>query len=125
MNPEGVAVAVCGSNLVFDRVFEADGGVPRDKRDVGLCAGEDVTGDTLKGWVFEADGDVPRDERDVGLCAGEDVTGDTLKGWLATWLGSTITPGAAGADVGVCKRADVGDATLPGCLLAAPSAWAF
>ena len=51
MNPEGVAVAVCGSSLVFDRVFEADGSVSNDKRDVGLCTGEDVTGNTLAGWL--------------------------------------------------------------------------
>ena len=114
MNPEGVAVAVCGSSLVFDRVFEADGGVPSDKMDVGLCAGEDVL---VFDRVGKADGAVASDKREVGLCAGDDVTVDTLTGWPAIWLGSTITPGAAGADVA--------DAMLPGCLLAAPSSWAF
>ena len=114
MNPEGVAVAACGSSLVFDRSSEAEDGAPSDKRDVGLCAGEDVL---VFGRLCKADGGVARDKRDVGLCAGEDITVDTLTGWLAIWLGSTITPGAAGADVA--------DATLPGCLLAAPSSWAF
>ena len=60
---------------------------------------------------------------DVELCTSEDVAGDTLTGWPGIWLGSTITPGAAGADVEVCERADV--ATLPVCLLVAPSAGAF
>ena len=60
---------------------------------------------------------------DVELCTSEDVAGDALTGWPGIWLGSTITPGAAGADVEVCERADV--ATLPVCLLVAPSAGAF
>ena len=66
--------------------------------------------------VVEAGGGVP---------GNKGVTGETLAGTLAIWLGSTITPGAAGADVEVCKGADAAEATLPGWLLAAPFAWAF
>ena len=51
MKPEEVTVALCGPSLVFDRVVGAGGGVPNDKSDVGLCAGEDIDGDTLTGWL--------------------------------------------------------------------------